>query len=429
MNPEADTTVYSLLSGVDVRPFDASFPEHRFLVCLAGRQFAVTGTVARLLEILRERDATPAALASELRHRGCADANVEGVGTLVRSLWSKGIVRAASAPAAEFGATRRDSTVRLRRVLIRPEQVRWLTAALAVLFRPAVCVVLLAAAVVAHLHFYVRVLPSFTWALHALPVSHYLILMALTTATTLWHELGHAAACRHYGCSHGAIGWGVYLFTPVFYTDVSSIWRLPRRQRAVVDIAGVYAEAVAAVVAAAAYGAWGSPLLVYVFLLIDLSILTQLTPILRRDGYWIVSDLTGHTHLHEASLHLIRGGIARRLGRRAPADPAIPPIARGVQGLVLGYTVVSVGLTLALFAWIGTGLVGSVLPAIGTLSKSLATGSRDAASLAAGVLRLALHVAFVLLTAVSALRFARLLGLWLTAPDATAPRSEKEATR
>ena len=84
MNPEVDTTVYSLLSGVDVRPFDASFPEHRFLVCLAGRQFAVTGTVARLLEILRERDATADALASELRHRGCNEANAEGVGTLVR---------------------------------------------------------------------------------------------------------------------------------------------------------------------------------------------------------------------------------------------------------------------------------------------------------------------------------------------------------
>ena len=245
----------------------------------------------------------------------------------------------------------------------------------------------------------------------------------------MWHELGHAAACRHYRCAHGAIGWGVYLFTPVFYTDVSSIWRLPRRQRAVVDVAGVYAEAVAATVAAAAYGAWGSPLLVYVFLLIDLSILTQLTPILRRDGYWIVADLAGHPHLHEASLHLIRRGIARRLGRPAPAAPAVPPIAPRVQGLVFAYTVVSVGLTLALFAWIGTALVASVLPAIGTLAKSLAAGPRDAASLAADLLRLALHLAFVLLTAVSALRFARLLGRWLAAPAGTAPRSEKEASR
>jgi hypothetical protein len=106
----------------------------------------------------------------------------------------------------------------------------------------------------------------------------------------------------------------------------------------------------------------------------------------------------------------------------------VPVVAPRLHGLVFTYTVVSVMLTLALFGWIGTGLVASVLPAIGMLARSLATGSQAPAAFAADALRLFLHLTFVALTALSGLRFARLLGRWIAAPEPAAPRAEKEAS-
>ncbi len=48
----------------------------------------------------------------------------------------------------------------------------------------------------------------------------------LFVASSCFHELGHASACRHYGVSHGGVGVGLYLSFPVFYTDVTDTWRL-----------------------------------------------------------------------------------------------------------------------------------------------------------------------------------------------------------
>lgn len=47
-----------------------------------------------------------------------------------------------------------------------------------------------------------------------------------------FHELGHASACRYFDISHGGIGLGLYINIPVFYTDVSSVWKLPRKKDA-----------------------------------------------------------------------------------------------------------------------------------------------------------------------------------------------------
>ena len=58
-------------------------------------------------------------------------------------------------------------------------------------------------------------------------------------STTL-HEIGHATATSFFGASHGGIGGGFYLFSPVYFADVTDIWRLKKWQRIVVNVAGVY---------------------------------------------------------------------------------------------------------------------------------------------------------------------------------------------
>lgn len=106
----------------------------------------------------------------------------------------------------------------------------------------------------------------------------------------LLHELGHATACRKFGAKHGAIGFGFYLFTPVFYADVSDAWKLKSSQRIIIDLAGIYMEVLLSSGLAITYALTGNIVFLNVSLLIILATYANLNPLLRFDGYWAVSD-------------------------------------------------------------------------------------------------------------------------------------------
>lgn len=152
-------------------------------------------------------------------------------------------------------------------------------------------------------------------------------------AVTLFHELGHASACRRYECPHGDIGFALYFIYPAFYTDVTKVWRLPRLKRAVVDLGGVYFQAIIFVV-----------LTPYVLLTHDLFTLRllwamnfmmffTLNPIFKMDGYWLLSDLSGLSNLHE-QMRDAWVNLGKKLFRR-PAVELATPQAHGLRLKVL----------------------------------------------------------------------------------------------
>src|SRR5687768_1940943 len=53
-----------------------------------------------------------------------------------------------------------------------------------------------------------------------------LLVFALTILSAGFHEFGHAAAATYGGARPGAMGAGLYLVWPVFYTDVTDAYRL-----------------------------------------------------------------------------------------------------------------------------------------------------------------------------------------------------------
>ena len=120
-----------------------------------------------------------------------------------------------------------------------------------------------------------------------------LVVLALTIVSAAFHELGHAAACRYSGADPGAMGVGLYLVWPAFYTDVTDSYRLDRRSRLRVDLGGIYFNAifaVATVVTSVAVG-WDALLLVVAAQLYLM--VRQLIPIVRFDGYHVLADLVG----------------------------------------------------------------------------------------------------------------------------------------
>jgi putative peptide zinc metalloprotease protein len=120
-----------------------------------------------------------------------------------------------------------------------------------------------------------------------------LMIFGLIVVGTALHEIGHATAARYGGAKPGVMGAGVYIVWPAFYTDVTDAYRLDRKGRLRTDLGGVYFNVLFALGTMGAYFLTSFEPLLIVVLVQHFQILQQLLPLLRLDGYYILSDLTG----------------------------------------------------------------------------------------------------------------------------------------
>jgi len=202
--------------------------------------------------------------------------------------------------------------LRLKLVVSNPAMTRLISAPFARLFRPAVFIPMVAAFLLT------------TWwvafehglasaARQALYQPELLLLVfALTWLSAGFHELGHAAACRYSGARPGAMGVGLYLVWPAFYTDVTDSYRLGRGGRLRVDLGGLYFNMIfgVAVFTAWTFLHWDALLLVIAAQLLQM--LRQLVPFVRFDGYHILADLTGVPDLFLHIKPTLLGLVSRR---------------------------------------------------------------------------------------------------------------------
>jgi putative peptide zinc metalloprotease protein len=94
------------------------------------------------------------------------------------------------------------------------------------------------------------------------------------------------------------MGAGIYLVWPAFYTDVTDVYRLPRRARLRTDLGGIYFNAFVAVVTLGVWLATGVEAFLLLIALQLLEIVKNLSPVIRSDGYHILSDATGVPDLY-----------------------------------------------------------------------------------------------------------------------------------
>ncbi|MGQ0678638.1 MAG: hypothetical protein ACT4OM_03095 [Actinomycetota bacterium] len=142
------------------------------------------------------------------------------------------------------------------------------------------------------------------------------LVLGLGIVAALFHEIGHAAAARYGGARPGKIGAGIYLFWPVFFSEVSDSLSLSRFARLRVDLGGIYFSAIFAVGAAVAYEFTGNKALVVLVLVQHVGILIQCFPFLRLDGYYVICDLIGVADVFPYARSAIAGLVpGRRPGR------------------------------------------------------------------------------------------------------------------
>ncbi len=172
--------------------------------------------------------------------------------------------------------------------------------------------------VASHVFFYAEVIQQHHVDFNQLNAGGILFLMLLSTLGTLCHEFGHASAAAHYGCRRMTIGWGLYIIYTVLWTNVSEAWRLPRRQRALIDIGGVYFEWLFQLLMIVLYLKTGNLVFLFAVVMIDVNIVMTLNPFLRMDGYWLMSDLFGIVNLRQQQTAWVEELISKLFGGRAP---------------------------------------------------------------------------------------------------------------
>ena len=250
-------------SGFKEPPFLVRRPDGQ-IVQLPGTLYAI----AELADGSRD-SATIGEELSQLLRRGL---DADAVDYLVREkLVPLGVMAAANGRAVEV--EKPDPLLALKfRARVVP---RWVVRALTAVFRPLFFGPVVLAALGAFVAFDVWLfgIHGVAQGIRATLSNPTLILMlvGLLIASAGFHEFGHATACRYGGAEAGAMGVGLYLVWPAFYTDITDSYRLGKGGRLRTDLGGLYFNALFILATGAVYFATRfEPLLLVAVVLVDL---------------------------------------------------------------------------------------------------------------------------------------------------------------
>src|SRR5262245_3635826 len=178
--------------------------------------------------------------------------------------------------------------------------------------------------------------------------------LALTLCLTkILHEFGHGLSCKHFGGECHEIGVMFLVLTPCLYCNVSDSWMLPNRwHRAAIGAAGMYVEIVLASICTFIWwftepGPLNYVCLNVMFISSVSTVMFNANPLLRYDGYYILSDILEIPNLRQKASTILNRKLGKWcLGLEEPEDPFLP---QRRQWLFATYTVAS-----AIYRWIVT---------------------------------------------------------------------------
>jgi putative peptide zinc metalloprotease protein len=152
-----------------------------------------------------------------------------------------------------------------------------------------------------------------------------------TVVASCWHETGHGHACKHYGGRVPAMGFLLIYLTPAFYTDTTEGDVVGSRyQRMLIALAGVWSELYICATATIVW--WLSPpntmlhSVAYTMMLITgiASLLINFNPLMKLDGYYVMTELLGLTDLKENSTAYVSAWVKRHVWGLPVEVPFVP---------------------------------------------------------------------------------------------------------
>ncbi|MGH3754253.1 MAG: hypothetical protein ACRDRP_16470 [Pseudonocardiaceae bacterium] len=203
-----------------------------------------------------------------------------------------------------------------------------------------------------------------------------LLVLAVVLVSAMFHECGHVSACRYGGARPGKMGFGLYLVWPALYSTVTDSYRLSRSGRLRTDLGGVYFNAVFIAGMSILYLDTGSPWVLVTIVLLHIETAMQFLPVIRMDGYYILSDLIGVPDLFSRLGPVLASMIPGR-----PTHPRVLELKPWVRRTITGWVVIVVP---AILYWVIGFLiiVPQMLPVV--WQRLIELGSATGAAAAAG---------------------------------------------
>ena len=149
--------------------------------------------------------------------------------------------------------------------------------------------------------------------------------------TKVIHEFGHGLTCKHFGGECHEMGVMLLVLTPCLYCNVSDSWMLPNKwHRAAIGAAGMYIEMVIASVCTFIWwfsepGLLNHLCLSTMFVCSVSTLMFNSNPLLRYDGYYILSDLIEIPNLRQKATDILNRKLGEWcLGLEPQEDPFLP---------------------------------------------------------------------------------------------------------
>ena len=147
-----------------------------------------------------------------------------------------------------------------------------------------------------------------------------LVLWGVSLFPVIIHELGHALTLKHYGREVPRGGFMLYFGMPAAFVETTDIWLEPRPRRLAVTWNGPYTGLIlggaAALVMVAFPAAAVNNLLFKLAGLAYLSVFINVNPLLKLDGYYLLTDALDIASLREKSLLFVRKQLLGKFRQR-----------------------------------------------------------------------------------------------------------------
>jgi len=142
--------------------------------------------------------------------------------------------------------------------------------------------------------------------------------LAITFIAASAHEFAHGITCKHFGGEVHELGFMLIYFQPAFYCNVSDAWLFPEKSKRLwVGFAGPFFELTLWALAVFTWrltdvDIWANYVALIVMTGSGVKTLLNFSPLLKLDGYYLLSDYLDAPNLRRRSFRYV-GGLMRRL--------------------------------------------------------------------------------------------------------------------